>query len=223
MSEQLWIELPPISETAPSRLLVFLHGEGSSPEQFIPVALAWQLKFPGATGLVMQGLQERGTGHFEWYDPRGVAHERAPRVRDAAARLAQRLTQLQQREQFQPDSTVLVGFSQGANVVLEMIRSQPGLCGIAVAYAGRLSRPMQRGETVSPQVHLIHGGMDSLTPLVYARQALDGLQAAGASATLDVIEDASHGITQDMIILGTTRAMQTVFRHRRVARLKHLN
>ncbi len=58
--EQVWLELPPISASAPRRLLVFLHGAGSSPENFAPVAIAWQLKFPGATAVLLQGLRRFG-------------------------------------------------------------------------------------------------------------------------------------------------------------------
>ena len=60
---QLWLELPPLSERAPRRLLVFLHGAGSRPEAFAPVAIAWQLKFPGATVAILQGLHESAGGH----------------------------------------------------------------------------------------------------------------------------------------------------------------
>ena len=56
--EQLWLELPPISATAPKRLIVFLHAAGSTPELLAPVAIAFQLKFPGATVVLMQGLRD---------------------------------------------------------------------------------------------------------------------------------------------------------------------
>ncbi|MCL4747629.1 MAG: dienelactone hydrolase family protein, partial [Burkholderiaceae bacterium] len=116
--------------------------------------------------------------------------------------------------------TVLVGFSQGATVALELARARPALASIVVAYAGRLASPIREDDRVESTIHLIHGELDSLVPAVHARQALRGLRAIGADVTLDITADGTHSIGQDMIILGTTRVMQTVFRGRRAVRRK---
>jgi phospholipase/carboxylesterase len=212
-----------MSDSAPPRLMVFFHGEGSTPEEFAPVALSWQLKFPGATVLVMQGLRERTPGRWEWFDARGVGEERVARLQDAAKNIAIQIRESQRQHGFSAPTTILVGYSQGASLLLEIVRSHPELCGFAIAYSGRLLRPIRASESITTPIHLIHGGLDSLVPLVYARQAFDGLKAIGADVTLDVMEDSSHHIDQDQIILGTTRAMQSVFKHRKKMRLKHLN
>jgi phospholipase/carboxylesterase len=216
--EQLWLELPPMSPEAPRRLLVFLHGAGSSPEAFAPVALAWQLKFPGAQAAILQGPETHpGGAAHDWFDTRAVAADRAERAALAAARLAQRVAALQQSTGVDAERTVLVGFSQGATVALEMVRNRPGLAAIVVAYAGRLARPIRSGERLDATVHLLHGEFDSLVPVVHAHQALRALHASGTEATLDIVADSGHVIDQQLIILGTTRVMQTVFRGRRRA------
>jgi phospholipase/carboxylesterase len=63
-------------------------------------------------------------------------------------------------------------------------------------------------------VHLIHGEFDSVVPAVHAGRAFRGLRALGVDVTLDIVEDEAHGIGQEMVNLGTTRVMQTVFRGR---------
>lgn len=216
-SVQLWIELPPISPTAPRRLLCFLHGAGSSPEAFAPIAIAWQLKFPGATAAVLQGLEPRARG-ADWFDPRDHARHGAQRVSDAASRVAQRIEQLQTSLQISPAETVVVGFSQGATVALELARSQPDRVGIVVSYAGRLVRPVRDGDRVEPTVHLIHGELDSVVPSAFGAQAYRGMRAIGADVTLDIVEDEAHTIGQALVNLGTTRVMQTLFRGRSPAR-----
>jgi hypothetical protein len=50
---------------------------------------------------------------------------------------------------------------------------------------------------------------------VHAQQAFRGLQAIGADATFDLVEDESHTIGQGLVNLGTTRVLQTLFRGRR--------
>jgi predicted esterase len=70
--QQLWIELPPINGEQPKRLLVFLHGAGSNPDAFAPVAIAWQLKFQSAAAFVLQAPLKSGLSvdgysqRFDW-------------------------------------------------------------------------------------------------------------------------------------------------------------
>ena len=214
---QLWLELPPISATAPRRLLVFLHGAGSSPESFAPVAIAWQLKFPGATAAVLQGLEPRGPW-ADWFDPRERGSRSAGHAARAAAAVAQRIGSLQQLIGVGGGETVVVGFSQGATVALELARTQPELAAIVVAYAPRLASPMRPDERIDSTVHLIHGEFDSVVPSVHATQAYRGMRAVGADVTLDIVADEAHTIGQELVSIGTTRVMQTLFRGRSPAR-----
>ncbi len=214
-AEPLWLELPPLSLQAPRRLLVFLHGAGSSPEAFAPVALAWQLKFPGGTAAILEALRAGSTHRGkDWFDGRGLSAERQPRIAAACATVAQRLEALQRATGLEGSRTIVVGFSQGATVALELARSHPSLAAIVVSYAGQLARPVAPRERIAPTIHLVHGEFDSLVPAVHAERAWRGLGAAGADVTLDIAADEAHSIGQAMINLGTARVLQTLFRGR---------
>jgi len=216
-SEQLWLELPPISANAPRRLLVFLHGAGSSPETFAPVAIAWQLKFPGATAVLLQGLRRFGTV-ADWFDPSRRDARGALRLDEVVGTVGERIAGLQSTLGIGPAETVAIGFGQGATLALELARARPGVASIVVAYAARLARPLDGDERVDATVHLIHGEFDSVVPAVHAGRAYRGLRALGTDVTLDIVEDEAHTIGQEMVNLGTTRVMQTVFRGRARAR-----
>jgi phospholipase/carboxylesterase len=220
--EQLWLELPPISGGVPKRLLVFLHGAGSTPEAFAPVAIAWQLKFPGATAAVMQGLRSLGEG-ADWFDTHDRDERGQARIDEARDAVAARITRLQRTLGLDAARTVLVGFGQGATLALELARLAPGLASIVVCYACRLAHPLRETDRVDATVHLIHGEFDSLVPSVYATRALRGLRAIGADASLDIVEDEAHAIGQGLVNLGTMRVMQTLFRGRSPARLPTLH
>lgn len=213
---QLWLELPPISAQAPKRLIVLLHGAGSTAEAFAPVAIAWQLKFPGATAAILEALRpgcaQRGK---DWFDPSGVAHDRIARIEAARDTLADRVALVQRAARIEPSQTILVGFSQGATVALALARSRPSPAAIVVSYAGQLARPIAPDEHIEPTVHLLHGEFDSVVPAVHSQRAFRGLRAAGADVTLDVLDEESHSIGQAMINVGTTRVLQTLFRGRR--------
>lgn len=216
-SPDLWVELQPLSASAPRRLLVFLHDRRSSPERFAPVGVAWHMKFPGATGALMTGIEPRADGRFDWFDARGTATERAPRIDRAVDELRRRIAALQREHSIDASRTMLIGFGQGATMALEALRHGAPPARLVVGYASRLARPVRRDETIDADIHLVHGTHDTLVPLVHARQAHRGLAAAGARCTLDIVSDGVHSIDQDMLILGTTRAMQSVFRGRRRA------
>ena len=214
-AEPLWLELPPLSAQAPRRLLVFLHGAGSSPAAFAPIALAWQLKFPGATAAILEALRTGSLSHGkDWFDNRGVSCDRQPRITAACTVVAQRLEALQRVTGQQGSRTIVVGFSQGATVALELARSHASLASIVVSYAGQLARPVAPRERIAPTIHLLHGELDSLVPAVHAERAWRGLSAAGADVTLDIAADEAHSIGQAMINLGTARVLQTLFRGR---------
>ncbi|MDT3679916.1 MAG: alpha/beta fold hydrolase [Burkholderiaceae bacterium] len=215
MQRQLWLELPPISAQAPRRLLVFLHGAGSTPETFAPVAIAWQLKFPGATAVIVEGLRPCASNvGRDWFDASGISTDRAARIDAAGVELADRLRALQRETSLAPAETVVIGFSQGATVALALARQQPAPAAIVVSYAGQLARPIAPGERIEPTVHLLHGEFDSVVPAVHAERAFRGLQATGSDVTLDIVADASHSIGQSMINLGTARVLRTLFRGR---------
>ena len=214
-SGQLWLELPPHSTQAPRRLLVFLHGAGSSVEAFAPIALAWQLKFPGATAAILEALRAGSLSQGkDWFDARGVPSERQPRIADACAVVAGRLEAVQRATGIDGARTVVVGFSQGATIALELARSHAALASIVVSYAGQLARPITDGERIAATIHLLHGEFDSLVPAVHAQRAWRGLSAAGADVTLDIAADQAHSIGQEMVNLGTARVLQTLFRGR---------
>ncbi|MGE0800756.1 MAG: dienelactone hydrolase family protein [Lautropia sp.] len=211
-----WLELPPISAQAAPRLLIFLHGAGSTPDVFLPIAYRWQLKFPGATAVLMQGFAAAtGIDGYDWFDGSGTATDRRQRIEDAALQLADRILLAQARSGIGAARTVVIGFSQGATLALQLARSRPDLAAIVVSYAGQLARPIVSGEQVSATVHLIHGALDTLVTSVHAVRAHRGLRAIGADVTLDIAEDGSHTLDRQMIIIGTSRVMQTVFRGRR--------
>lgn len=215
----MWIELPPISEAAPRRLLVFLHGAGSCAEAFVPVALAWQLKFPGAIAAVVDALRPScaGAGR-DWYDPEGPAQSHRERIAEAAAEVEKRIVALQTGSGLHAGETVLVGFSQGATVALELARRVPATSAIVVAYAGRLARPVRDGESIVPTIHLIHGELDSMVPASHSERTFRHLRAVGADVSLDIALDETHVLGQALVTLGATRVLQTVFRGRRPRR-----
>jgi len=79
-----------------------------------------------------------------------------------------------------------------------------------------LIRPVTPGTVLTPTIHLLHGEFDTHVLAQQSLRAYRALRDANAKVSVDVIADGVHSIGQDMINVGTTRAMQTIF-HRRKA------
>jgi len=216
MPEEFWIELPPISTTAPRRLIVFLHAAGASNDALVPFAVAWQRKFPGATVALLAGNEPAPRGGRHWFEHQPVAG-RAERVVQATEQAHDRLCALQGALGFEPRETILVGWSQGATMVVELARCLPAPAAVVVGYAGQLARPLATHEHPLPIIHLLHGEFDTIVPVALGERAWRGLRAAGVDVSLDVLGDAAHELGPGMVALGTTRVMQTLFRGRRLS------
>ena len=214
MPEEFWIELPPISPTAPRRLIVFLHAAGASNDALVPFAIAWQRKFPGATVALLAGNAAAPHGGRHWFDHQPVAG-RAERVAQSTELAHERLRALQSALGFDPRETILVGWSQGATMAIELARCLPAPAAVVVAYASQLARPLTAAEHPLPIIHLLHGEFDTVVPVALGERAWRGLNAAGVDVSFDVLGDAAHELGPGMVALGTTRVMQTLFRGRR--------
>jgi phospholipase/carboxylesterase len=221
------IDLPPLSGGTPQRLLVMLHGAGSSPGRIVAAAIAWQLKFRSARAVLLAaphaGARAPGTtSRRYWIDP-GEYPVQAASMRHAAERLQERIAALQRENDLGCPQTLVVGFSQGASVALELAFAPTRVAGVVVGFAARLYRIPVDGDQVPAMVHLVHGRLDSVVPVVHAETALRRLGAINAAATLDILEDAGHGIDQDHLNIATQRVMQTVFAAHRARRGQRLH
>jgi phospholipase/carboxylesterase len=218
--QQLWIELPPINGGQPQRLLVFLHGAGSNPDSFAPVAIAWQLKFPTAAAFILQAPLPSAVPAPEGFAPRfdwlPSQNPEQTAVRGAALTAEKAIRTIQTETGLGAHQTIVIGYSQGATVALDTARLTPKIADILVSYAGQLNGAILADEKISASaLHLIHGELDSVVTMDKAQRAYSQLMHAHGDVTLDILEDGTHTIDQDSINVGTTRTMQTIFRGRK--------
>jgi phospholipase/carboxylesterase len=109
------------------------------------------------------------------------------------------LDRLLEDEGLTPDRLVLVGFSQGAMMSLDVApRREKEVAGI-VAISGRLLRPevLAAEARVKPPVLLIHGDQDPVVPFADMGKAGDALTAAGFPTYGHIMEGTGHGIAPD--------------------------
>ena len=200
------------SLTGPSRaaasgeadsLVVFLHGYGADGDDLIGLAEPLAPHLPN-TRFLAPNAPERCVNNpmgYQWFPipwldgtPEAVARASAAA---AFAALDGWLDAV--AVETPPERTVLVGFSQGTMMALQVgLRRRVPFAGI-VGFSGRLLEPeLLPGEIASrPPVLLVHGDQDPMVPFASLAEAERGLKAAGVEVATHVSRGVGHGIAPD--------------------------
>ena len=160
--------------------------------------------------LLLQAPHAGAGGRRYWVDP--ADYPVSPAAIAAAADTARsRIGALQATFGLPPGDTLVVGFSQGASVALEMTFAVDACAALTIGYAARLYRVPAPDDRASGQIHLLHGGADSVVPAVYGEMAYRRLRAVGAQVSLDLLPEEGHSFGQMLINRGTQHAMNWIF------------
>jgi len=186
--------------TPPRRLVLLFHGVGARATDMVPLGQGLAEAMDDALIVSIQSPHPSGVGAgWEWFSVLGITEDnRVPRVAQALPGFVATVRHWQQQAQVDAAHTVLIGFSQGAIMVLEATQAQHGLAGQTFALAGRFAAPPQRSPAPT-SVHLLHGDADRVMPLGHAEAAFAQLTALGAQVTLQRFEGLGHSIGSRML------------------------
>jgi phospholipase/carboxylesterase len=184
-------------EAAPRRLVILLHGVGSSARDMAPLGQALAEGMPDARVIVAEGFDpfDLGGAGRQWFSVRGVTPEnRAARVEVALPRLLDRIEAFRLDAGLDPASVSLFGFSQGA--IMSLAAAAGGYAvGSIVSAAGRLAAAVERATPESPRLLFLHGDADTVIPVHEGRDAARALTAAGYSVSFIAQPGHGHGVS----------------------------
>lgn len=198
---------PAASGTA-NALVVLLHGYGADGNDLIGLAEPLAAHLPDVTFLA-PNAPDRCTNNpmgFQWFPIPWLDGSSEEAARTGAARAAilidRYLDGLVASEGIAPDRTVLVGFSQGTMMSLQIApRRAAALAGV-VGFSGRLLAPPAAADVVSkPPILLIHGDQDEVVPPQSLPEAAEALTGAGLTVYTHISEGTGHGIAPDGLSL----------------------
>ena len=174
--------------------LVLLHGWGANAEDLLALGQQLMAGLGEAVALDAQEAHGSAPNGYQWYDlSSGDFQTGWPGSRQAVADLNKRLAPLAQSACRVP--TVVLGFSQGAAMALEVTVDFP-LVGI-VACSG-YPHPGHGRKAPAAPVLLIHGRQDPVVPVQASGLLLDDIQAQGGNARL-MCFDCEHTIPADAL------------------------
>ena len=217
MSSGRVFRFAPTPEHQANHLFVFLHGCGATAQSMIPIAFRFQSRFPSAALVVPSGFDKeaRGGAAQDWYPTRGLnCDNHGERVASVLPDLEDLVRREQTNFGVTASRTVLVGFSQGGTVALELVKA-PGVASAVVAFSSRYARLPARGARIGSRIHLVHGEVDSVVSRVYAERAARVLSGLHVPCTLDIVEHDGHELSHRAISLGSLRLLQGIYEGRR--------
>jgi phospholipase/carboxylesterase len=199
--EALIIQRP----AGPARQLVLLfHGVGADEADLRPVGERLAREYPAALVASLRAPHRGSFGSgYQWFAIEGI--DDASRIERVAADMPAfiaRVRQWQLESGLGAEATVLIGFSQGAIMVLEAA-TQAGddaLAGRVVALSGRYAQ-LPTTALAATTLFMIHGKTDPVMHYGYTVEAAEHLVALGGDVVADVIPGLGHGIDAEVLDL----------------------
>jgi phospholipase/carboxylesterase len=186
------------------QLIALCHGLGADERDLLPVAERLAAEYPDALIVSLRAPQpsEFGFG-YQWISPSELDDERrVTRVSEVLPLLESAVRQWQEEAGLGAEATVLLGFSQGAMMVLELAgrTGVEPVAGRVVALAGRYAQ-LPAAAPAATTVFLMHGKADSVVHYRHTIAAAEHLLQLGGDVVADVIPFLGHEIDDELLEL----------------------
>lgn len=181
------------------KLVILLHGYGSDGNDLKGLGEFWAGSLPGLRYASPNAPQlcEAGMG-YQWFSLADITPEnRQQRLSDARRAVDQILNTIMQQHDIDAaqDQIVLVGFSQGTMIALDiLLRSQYNVIGL-VGFSGRLIEAPTQAPTTTAEVLLVHGEADEVVPAQETLNAQAVLNQLGISCQVMIEPELVHTIS----------------------------
>jgi phospholipase/carboxylesterase len=174
---------PPVAGEAIECYCLILHGLGDSHAGWMPVVP--MLGLPGLGCILPDAPRSYGDG-FSWFDIHADLSIDQQQVRDSRKALEELIVHLLERFKIRSEQLFLLGFSQGALMVMDAALRSPrayaGVVGISGFLAMLDDYPLAFGAALASQrLMMTHGRYDQLLPLAMVRSQLGTLKRLGVA------------------------------------------
>jgi phospholipase/carboxylesterase len=196
--------LEPASGSGADSLIILLHGHGSHGGDMIALAHAWQAWFPNAAFVAPDGLQAMGGGARRWFPVTSASLEELAEGAETARPVIEGFIDAEEKRYGVGRArTVIVGFSQGTIVALNLAIKTKYPLAVIIGFSGMLvASSVSKATAPATPITLLHGAQDHLIPASAASTAEAVLTQAGFSVTTTVFDGLGHGIDDRSLAAG---------------------
>ena len=181
------------------KLVILLHGYGSDGNDLKGLGEFWAGSLPGLRYVSPNAPErcEAGMG-YQWFSLANITPQnRQQRLSDARRAVDEILSTLMQQHDIDvaQDQIVLVGFSQGTMIALDiLLRSHYNIVGV-VGFSGRLIEAPLQAPANTADVLLVHGEADEVVPAQETLNAQAALNEFGISCQVMIEPELVHTIS----------------------------
>lgn len=200
-----------------AQLILLFHGTHTTARAMLPCAQPLAQAFPQALVACIEAPYAiDGTAARSWMpaDPAlGPAPDALARlVHEALPSFLQVVVHWQTQAGVGPEATALVGFGQGATLVLESTQSDSPPASRVVAIAGQFAT-LPDTDRYRGTVHFLHGKSDTVVPYQHTIAAAHRVRDLGGDLTAQVIPFVGHELHADFIEACVDKLITHVSRH----------
>jgi phospholipase/carboxylesterase len=210
--------LQPLSGAAPKKIVLLLHGYGSSGDDLIGLAAQWQHLFPETLFVAPNAPQRCGYGFgYQWWALTALSPAALAAGAASAAPAVDEFIDRKLAEYGLTESDLaIVGFSQGTMMALHVgLRRERAVAGI-LGYSGSLTGASDLSEQArsKPLVLLVHGSADQVVPVAALHAAERELKQLGVDVGTHISPGLGHSVDPAGLNLGAEFLSEVLNPHR---------
>lgn len=189
----------------PEQLFFIFHGWGADGQNLLDIAEALSHDFPTAEFHLPNApfLCEENTSGYQWFSL-SYQSKKALLVgaESVAPSVEHYIREKTQHANLDHTKVGLLGFSQGAMLAKHLALTCPNLCGVVIAYSGKLIDIPENIVQNIPPILLIHGDEDLVIPVEAMVESFHTLRDLGIATDAYRMAGLEHGINQAGLELG---------------------
>lgn len=200
-------------------LVVMLHGLKSSRRAWDPLIALWQLQLPDAEFCALDAPYACPEGGFSWFENGGFECGSHRDIVASHAVFDAMFASVVTTRGFENrlNQVSLVGFSQGANLALDVLARGRWPVASAICFAGRLMAMNPFRPPRETALLLVHGDNDPIVPEQEGRRAAAAFERNGMRVERHVVEAKGHGISRNGAEIGGMFLRETLTQDRLLA------
>ena len=199
--------ISPLSKNRPQQAIILCHGYGGDGKDISALAINWQRFLPDAIFLCPNApevcaINPQG---YQWFD---LTSEKEEIILEksliAEEKLNTFLNQVSDNLQLESSNLMLVGFSQGCMISIQVGLKRKKQINCLIGYSGKVINQKHLSDNINskPKIFLMHGENDTIVPPTHLLEAKEYLKKCGINVKTKMFKNCEHKIPVEGSSLG---------------------